>query len=654
MPMPSWADTLAELVGLLRTGLSLRLKERVRAVKVIEKSQEWCRSITERVLEERGYRLESTSPEEPSVVGVGPRSFSYRPLVNVQLSPVDSQKTRVTVSFAWTWKSIAVPVFFWLPLGLLSANKSIKVWEEFHLHNTPLPSATAVVVIALALWSGYCLFWRCLVAVDIEQARLRKTEDVLWEALGSNGSQSHEISAAWSMSAKEYTVAARMFLFVAVAGVLLLSRVGPWKVWVVLPFLCWCATVVFYWMAAAAGSPHRHQWKRRFYYTCLHWLMAATLPTLLLLPSDALDQVPTWAAVAVRAMVAGFVLCFQASLVSRVWRHFRDLGGETLRNGYYSPPSVRYEEISESLPDHRSTWHPRRFKFWTWMSFLTFTALWCIAVWHLGSLFFSRVLYLQYQGTSCPLGIVPPIVVSDERMRVWVEIALVCAMAGPMILGFLVALMARVSLIRQSLRHRYLMSDPVALNLPDRPLQCLEERLRVRTLSVIQIPKPSIKVSVEPITICRRAYRLNLSVGAIVSLTRDEMEALLWHECHHAPLLKVMRWRYVVLILTPVTARFLDLAGDLYEEEREADLFAAARMGSVEPLISALGKLRQQSCEEAPRSPRDKKDFWHYTGMDYLRPLWDPAWAAYLHPDPNQRIRWLEEQASTKKTRQDA
>jgi Zn-dependent protease with chaperone function len=84
----------------------------------------------------------------------------------------------------------------------------------------------------------------------------------------------------------------------------------------------------------------------------------------------------------------------------------------------------------------------------------------------------------------------------------------------------------------------------------------------------------------------------------------------------------------------------LDLAVDLYEEERNADRYAAEQMDTPAFLISALTKLRLESEEAAGRTVRQQRRQ-SVLQTDSLMPLWDAAWAAYLHPDVDQRIRWL-------------
>jgi hypothetical protein len=546
------------------------------------------------------------------------------------------------VLFAWKLKSVAAPLLFWLPLGIASLGASFSLWKDIRHHAAPFPLNVAIgILIAAVCWSVYCTFGRCVVSFDRARARLRSTEKLLWDALEAEAAPSHELSAAWSMSQREYVALARAFL-VAVLMVLLFCRIGTWRLWLVGAFLFWVAAVVCYWLATVSGSPHRHQWKLRFYNTCLLWTAAASLPSLLLLPTDALGQSAIQrGGVYLRAMFVGFSLLSQAGLVAMAFRRFSDFKDKSPPDGYYSPPSARYEELSDALAERRRTWDEFRFLSWTLVSFVTFTALWWLAVLHLGSLLCSRVLYLiDHNGTGGPLWLLPSPLTS--RDRTWSEIAVVCIMGGPIVFGFLIAIVARFRLVLGIWRQRDLVTDPGALNLPDEPLRYLEEQLHLQSLRVILVPRSDIEVAVGTVSIFRRVCHLWVSAGAVARLTTEEMEALLWHECHHAFVIRMMRWKHVLAILTPASSRILDLAGDLYQLEREADRFAADRMGTAECLISALERLQEQARDDAPGPCLVTEGYWDHSRMDYLRPLWDPSWAAYLHPDLEQRIRWLQ------------
>jgi Zn-dependent protease with chaperone function len=136
-------------------------------------------------------------------------------------------------------------------------------------------------------------------------------------------------------------------------------------------------------------------------------------------------------------------------------------------------------------------------------------------------------------------------------------------------------------------------------------------------------------------------YLLWVSVGAQKGLLTDEMEALLWHECGHVALLKRLWWRELAALLTPWAPRFLDLAEDPYEDERRADSLAVQRMGSPEPLLSVLRKLKeQQRLRDGTGYRRARPGGWRL--LCWADEVWEERWVGYLHPDVEQRLRWLQ------------
>jgi Zn-dependent protease with chaperone function len=383
------------------------------------------------------------------------------------------------------------------------------------------------------------------------------------------------------------------------------------------------------------------------------WSLAASFPSLLLYAVDTAEafvisqghgEALSAKVDVCRTLAVAFSLVLQGLLLVMVLRWWPGHRDKAPPAGYYAPPSARYEELSGATTGMPSSGLDVevRFKLWTWANFVTFTGLWYFSLGYLGLLLLAEISGLWgASGEWVSRWRLPAILVTGETARSVEGIVLTCLMGVPLGVGVLRGLRARVQLLLWNFQARDLATDSAAMKLPEPPLKHLAECLGVRALDVALIPRSSIEVSVGTTTMFRKEYRLDISAGALSRLSKEEMESLLWHECHHARLLRWMRRRHLLSLLAPASARLLDLAEDLYQEERDADRYAAKQMGTAAFLISALAKLRQQAhdTEAQAACPQEGKPVrW----TDFFKPLGDSAWAGYLHPDLDQRIRWLE------------
>jgi Zn-dependent protease with chaperone function len=216
-------------------------------------------------------------------------------------------------------------------------------------------------------------------------------------------------------------------------------------------------------------------------------------------------------------------------------------------------------------------------------------------------------------------------------------------MGAPLIVSIIQVPLERVRFWRRIAASRNFIRRPDQAGLPVGPLAYLTQLLGAHAVRVALVPVPAVSVHIERVAVFARRYVLWVSIGAIKTLSPEELEALLWHECGHAGLLGRRWWRGPLTFLTPATARFVDLADDLYEEERRADLFAAEKMGTADPLLSVLRKAKKESRAELESKKQAAGQVRKGATMLHIRMVWDLRWAGYLHPDLDQRIQWLSE-----------
>jgi hypothetical protein len=248
----------------------------------------------------------------------------------------------------------------------------------------------------------------------------------------------------------------------------------------------------------------------------------------------------------------------------------------------------------------------------------------------------SRALYSSWYW--------PLLIPAEGRIAGIQAIVLTCLMGAPLAVSVAQIVRGRLKLWRKWRLSRVLVRDPRELGLPGEPLASLKQELKTDSLDVALLPVSRINMQIERVAVFKRKYLLWTSLGARKNLSIEELEALLWHECGHAALVKRTVWRELVVLFAPWTARFTDLAEDLYERERQADLYGVRKMGTAKPLMSALQKLKEQEKLFNKSKAQTRGNHTHrWISMDALRMIWDLSWAGYLHPDVGQRLRWLEE-----------
>jgi Zn-dependent protease with chaperone function len=508
-------------------------------------------------------------------------------------------------------------------------------------------------------------------------------ENLLWERLDPKGAASHEIALASLGDVSIWRTIKWISLFLGVLcgllaiinklfpyrgfalglrsdvrlGTILLHRLldvpriaGTWGN-LFLSFLCGLALIISGWQTSSLTLPHRYHWKCRFYGTYLIWCTAAWLPALMLAVGASKDffvpvRYSSQLFSILRTMSVMVILFFQGLYVSMVLRMLPGYERPKKQEDYYTPPSARYEVLSEKSIGDDIDLLVTRYKSWTWASFLVFTVLYYLAA--------AYLIITMVETTDAILGQSwaldsswrwPLLLPAEGRGAALQSLLLTSLMSCPLAVTVVQAVRAKLRLSKRVALSREFARGFEKLGLPDGPIENLKQSLKTEFIQVALIPVSGINIQIERTAIFKRKYLLWVSAGAQKTLSKGEMEALLWHECGHTALLKRTSWRHLLAIVAPASARFVDLAEDLYEEERKADIHAVRQMGTAYHLLSALKKAREQQsiASEPDIAVENQQAKWATT--EHVRMVWNYGWAAYLHPDLDQRIRWLEERS---------
>jgi len=420
-----------------------------------------------------------------------------------------------------------------------------------------------------------------------------------------------------------------------------------------LVILAGTALVATRWVACCWTLPHRYQWRARFYRIYFLWGLAVSLPAYMWVghiwrhyleplaltsPFHGAEEgsVVINQNINVAGVVAGQVLCLLLLTVS-----LTDWQEPASDEEYETLPSTHYENLSETACFHGAV---KRYRFWTWATFCALTLWFCLSLLYLmhavvgssvgPSAWFRHLSGLKYWPPRAPVQSYPG---SAPALM------LICLMGTPLVLtlGFHIRSLTRLS--RKWKLSSAFAQNPRALGMPVEALECLGRELRATSIRVFEIPEWRIMLSVERTAFFRKDYILWVSVGTMKRLSRAEMEAMLWHECGHANILRRSTLRHIAAILAPWGPRFTDLAEDLYKHEREADNYAGGKIGTLAPLISALHKLKEQ--ENLPNEAANhlsREDVVDWFPLTVMRRVWNQEWVGYLHPDASQRLQWLE------------
>jgi len=376
------------------------------------------------------------------------------------------------------------------------------------------------------------------------------------------------------------------------------------------------------WMACSWALPHRFHWKVRFYLAYLCWGIVVSAPCMMIL-CYGMDPASS-SGVPFRDAAVGVVLFLQAVTLQAVLRMLPQFRNEEKAKIFYSPPSTRYETLSEKEVAKDIRWLLKKHRLWTWVTFLLFTTL-----------FYAAALYLVIVLVESTAGIVgvrwafarswywPLLVKLEGRLAAIQAFLLTCIIGSPILFSVAQAIRAKRKSLRMFAFVRKVDLDLAQERLPAQPVECMRSKLGTDRILVVEVPDLSVNVKLEKKGFLKKHYLLWLSLGARKALSGREMESLLWHECGHVELIKRNLWRDIAAILAPWGPRFLDLMEDLYEMERAADLFAVRSMGNTGPLKSALRKVRDHQRRFSQKT--NLRD-----GFAFLKVVWNLARVSYL------------------------
>lgn len=646
------------------------------ATRVVEREYEWCRSQSVQILTENGHQVDSDGvPDgimQATCVVADKKRMTYPPRMRTELTSISPRLTRVAISFPIR-RGFVVHGIAWimtvLALFLAVAFMGLALdWQAVTTHRILLFSAAAVWITAsLGIGSG-------VIHSDVTQGDRQQIEQSVWEVLDPDGSVSHQIVEPYPSWLTLCRAVRWSSLCLLVIGALLLlgscflpttesliksdrtvgmSPLALSILTLILPsngtplgllfLLCIVPLVMSEWLLCSWRLPHRYHWKVRLWVVYICWYCVLWCPGFF------------WISYGTSAGFIQFLLVIMvlfgqaASFVCllAIVPEYRRRGG---RGDPFEAPSARYESLSEEVSDKELRRLLNHHRFWTWTSFILFTALCYLAAAYLTVTLVEGVAGIL--GASWALGRSghwPLLVPTQGRGAAVQAVVFTCLMGLP--LATSVAWLARW---RLRLGSRWALGREIAgeaedLGLPNGPLYCLRGQLAANVLRVAVLPTLDINMEVERTSLAKREYLLWITSGALKNLSSEEIEVLLWHECGHASLVKRTVWREVAAFVAPWAPRFLDLAEDLYEWEREADCYAARKMKTAQPLVSALQKLKEQEIQYKQNRQRSQEaDGNRWFSWDSLRIIWDFGWAGYLHPDVEQRLRWLERDAGSR------
>lgn len=640
------------------------------ATRVIERDQSWCRSQLIEFFSENGYQVEEVHAVKSMLQGeyakARKQGMLYRPLFRAEVVQVLNKVTQVTLSFPMRWGSetILAILLTCITLGslpILLGFFSKAIWSSSYLWS-----------LFIGIFIAWNIFWalRLVYLAEAVDKHCRRLEKLVWERIDPSGTASHEIrepnpSFLGLLGALKWIPLA----LVAILGLLLFSDIwypvfGPDRMptmklacIAILPSLTLLA-IFAGWVKCSYSLPHRYHWKVRFGLVYMIWWLIVCLPgmslfgwallrsTLILNFDVDLDNISLLVPLLVPALLGlivahGFLIWILIRML-----HSKKYDKDTLAR--FSPPSTRYEYLSEQNTDYRMQSLIKRYRLWTWALFLFMAAIWFIDGGYLAVTFFLSVTGIFGVDWAFDSAVYWPVIIPAKEFSMAIQTLTLTSLAGiPVAATISRMLLERLNLHRKTRFAYEIAESDEKLGLPSAPISELKQKLKAEKLQVALVPVSDINVQVERTATFRNEYLLWVSVGARSYLSSEELRALLFHECGHAVLLRRMWWREFIAIITPWGPRFLDLNEDLYDHEHKADIYAVNRTGDVEPLLSALKKVEKQQKSFAGNGGSEEGTDRVKSFLSESRILWNLGWTAYLYPDIDQRIRWLEERQQT-------
>jgi Zn-dependent protease with chaperone function len=629
------------------------------STRIVEQDLTWCRSRVVEVLTECGFSPDSAETETSLIraryTRVPKGSLLYRPKAKIRLSRVPEHSTSVEVSFSLRLGLMALLVAiravtglgFFLVVGLILPNR---LGLPNHISWVPF--------VVSAAWALFFI-GRGAYASEAVEKYCRRVETSIWERVDPDSRVSHEVSNPSPSERKFFSAEMSLSLGMTLTGGVLLVTNIPLLDMIrrgagVLLLVGGISLLLLYGLVTWSHKlPHRYHWKLRFAATYMNWWLVVCFPVLALMGltfvrawSRSLFGEPSFSRAGrlfLTAALGAVVVAYGVLVVAIVRVLMKGRRRENVAP-YFEPPSARWEAFSEE----QSTSHVKSVRnlhiLWTWAVFLTLTLVWYVAAGYLAVTFVGTAAGSLGAPWALALSRFWPVVLpSHARAEAVQALVLACLAGAP--LGMTVALAARG---RLRLRKRFklgleLAGSSEALGLPEPPLAHLKRELKADALRVALVPAPGINMQVERSALFNKEYLLWVSVGAKKKLSQQEMEALLWHECGHAAFIKKTAWREIVSLIAVWAPRFLDLAEDLYDQERRADLYAVRKMGTAQHLSSALLALQGQETlfNERTEKPYHVDPHQWFSG-EALKMIWSLGWVGYLHPDLRQRLQWLE------------
>jgi len=653
------------------------------ATHIVERDLKFCSLETKRVLAELGYHLQSHQATDGQVTGtygkVNKKGLLFRPLVRIDIKRFCKDTTQVDFRPVPQWGAYIALFSVWLFLVLVPM---CAIGLGFRWS---LPGGSHLsfgqAYIASMVWVLICTyyFWSRLFAVEKEWADVERS---LWEQLNTNGQVSHEIKGSFVAEFGVIRLVRVILLCPAIIGGLILlmrcllplpgrtedtapssQAISLWlqalklllehdgiSIGLALLLLGGILSIPFGWLASSYPLPHRYHWKVKFYGTYACWMLIISMPGLLFVLHVCKLDYETfpwmWPLQQVIQRTTIFViLAFQGLLLTVLLRIAPETRNDEEAELYYAPPSTRYEDASGPSTEKHLQRNLKRQRVWTWANFFLYS-IFC----------YSSIAYLVTTLFECVVAIMGgqwalarfwrwPLLIHFGGTAAAVEgLLFTCLIGTPMCSSIILAIKSYRRSMRTSALADEIGQSVFDAHLPLRPLKCIVNKLGMDRLVVIETPDTSVNLSIRKLGVWKKRYILSVSLGARKRLCEAEMEALLWHECAHVELLSHNIFRDIVGLLTPWGPRFLDLAEDLYEEERNADLFVVQKMGNAQPLNSALKKIDEYERNLTKKKKGDRGDSRSLRdNLGYLKVIWSLGWAGYLHPEARQRLRWLQE-----------
>lgn len=628
------------------------------STRIVEKGCDHCRTDLEKVLDENGYKLSENHP-----VDAGMRSryelpdkggMLYRPALDIKIEPMNDEVTSIDVSFAAKWGLQASITIFWAIIGLGPIVLLIRLSKS----SGGNPVWWAVFGI-LAAWSIFVI-GRVALATDRLEKHWKKTEGMIWERLDLEGTLSHEtngpsgVQISFYSTLKTCSLVLLIFIGVVISGVsqgsIIRTKSGQLVFAISMFLFLLIGFLVLFsgWLESSWKLPHRYHWKIRLGMIYLNWWLTVCFPGLSL---AAFSYLRGWS-----LSYHGFVyfpkgiwlsvifatIVIMAAYVMIVIAMLKMLKGEKKTESagdYLAGTSTRYEEIhgKDDPPGIQKMLNSNAI--WAWSIFLLFTTLWYVNAGFLVFFLFSTAAGMAGIVEHSPYW--PAIMPDSGRMAAVEAFILISLALVPVVITIVHAVRGRLNLHGRLRMGKEIAESSGETGLPDEDIANLENRLGAESMKVALIPATAINMQVERASLFRKDFLLWVTSGARKQLSREELRAMLLHECGHAEFIKQSRWRDFASFLAPWGPGYLDLAVDLYGMEREADRYAVEKMGTAGPLLSALNKMKaNRDALEKERGGR-MKEAQRWLSENEFKTLWSLGWTGYLYPDIDNRINWL-------------